>query len=172
MSYNDVIQPIQVSIYEMKLGLSIVVSSALLETFLNRIQEDNVERIHVSGLGFILCLVLFVLTYVGCPIQVALCSFIQFPRCFALGLDSVGADSVKSDRSLYCSEHMLTFDIHVLYKLASLSQSPCPDKVVISGPFPCIPRTPPPTPPLFLFTCDISFVNLLSLRRLLSIKFC
>lgn len=49
-SYNDIIQPIQVSIYEMKLGLSIVVSNTLLEIFLNQFPGYNAKQIQVSGL--------------------------------------------------------------------------------------------------------------------------
>ncbi|XVF27001.1 hypothetical protein REPUB_Repub14bG0069100 [Reevesia pubescens] len=43
--YIDVAQPIQVAVYEMKLGLSLVLSSVLQKKFLDRIQEDNMDRI-------------------------------------------------------------------------------------------------------------------------------
>ncbi|KAJ3682433.1 hypothetical protein LUZ60_015006 [Juncus effusus] len=43
--YIDLIQPIQVSIYEMKLGLSAVLSSALEKQYLNKAGEENVDGI-------------------------------------------------------------------------------------------------------------------------------
>ncbi|XP_022715201.1 midasin isoform X4 [Durio zibethinus] len=43
--YIDVAQPIQVAVYEMKLGLSLVLLSALQKNFLDRIQEDNIDRV-------------------------------------------------------------------------------------------------------------------------------
>ncbi|GMI74246.1 MIDASIN 1 [Hibiscus trionum] len=43
--YNDVAQPIQVAVYEMKLGVSLVLLSALQKKFLDRIQEDNIDRV-------------------------------------------------------------------------------------------------------------------------------
>lgn len=46
--YIDLIQPVQVAIYEMKLGLSMVVSSALEVEYLKKVEEDNIEKILVS----------------------------------------------------------------------------------------------------------------------------
>ncbi|XP_040935632.1 midasin isoform X2 [Gossypium hirsutum] len=43
--YIDVAQPIQVAVYEMKLGLSLVLSSVLRKKYLDRIQEDNMDRV-------------------------------------------------------------------------------------------------------------------------------
>ncbi|XVE88663.1 hypothetical protein DITRI_Ditri19aG0087500 [Diplodiscus trichospermus] len=42
--YIDIVQPIQVAVYEMKLGLSLVLLSGLQKSFLDRIQEDNMDR--------------------------------------------------------------------------------------------------------------------------------
>lgn len=48
-SYTDLIQPIQVAIYEMKLGLSMLVSNALQKQFLNNIDERaDMMRVWVS----------------------------------------------------------------------------------------------------------------------------
>jgi len=38
--YVDIIQPIQVAIYEMKLGVAILLSTAMQQEFLDRIQEE------------------------------------------------------------------------------------------------------------------------------------
>lgn len=46
-SYVDIIQPIQVAIYEMKLGLALLLSSALQKDFLGRMQENKVDQILV-----------------------------------------------------------------------------------------------------------------------------
>ncbi|KAK3220425.1 hypothetical protein Dsin_014395 [Dipteronia sinensis] len=45
IEYIDITQPIQVAVYEMKLGLSIVLSSILEKDFLNRFEEDNVDKV-------------------------------------------------------------------------------------------------------------------------------
>ncbi|XP_073008545.1 midasin isoform X3 [Typha latifolia] len=43
--YADLIQPIQVAVYEMKFGLSIAVSSAIERDYLNKVEEENIGRI-------------------------------------------------------------------------------------------------------------------------------
>lgn len=58
--YVDIIQPVQIALYEMKLGLSLVLSSSLRDQFLNRVGKKNIDV--VSG---------------------ALYSFIRFPRGIA-----------------------------------------------------------------------------------------
>lgn len=45
--YVDITQPIQVSVYEMKLGLSLFVSGALLGKLLNRFNIDMVDSVMV-----------------------------------------------------------------------------------------------------------------------------
>uniref|UniRef100_J3N351 Midasin n=1 Tax=Oryza brachyantha TaxID=4533 RepID=J3N351_ORYBR len=42
--YVDLIQPIQVAVYEMKLGLAIAVSGYLEKEYLKKIKEDDIER--------------------------------------------------------------------------------------------------------------------------------
>ncbi|KAJ6683499.1 hypothetical protein OIU85_007210, partial [Salix viminalis] len=43
--YIDLAQPFQVAVYEMKLGLSLVLSFTLLKKVLNTIKEDNMDRV-------------------------------------------------------------------------------------------------------------------------------
>ncbi|KAJ1295332.1 hypothetical protein BS78_01G216000 [Paspalum vaginatum] len=43
--YVDLIQPIQVAVYEMKLGLSIALSGSLQREYLKKIDEDDIERV-------------------------------------------------------------------------------------------------------------------------------
>ncbi|KAL5755634.1 hypothetical protein ACOSQ2_020380 [Xanthoceras sorbifolium] len=47
--YIDITQPVQVAVYEMKLGLSIVLSSILEKEILNRIEEDNIDKVMESA---------------------------------------------------------------------------------------------------------------------------
>lgn len=54
--YVDITQPIQVSVYEMKLGLSLFVSGALLGKLLNRFDIDMVDSVMVIKLVFQKCL--------------------------------------------------------------------------------------------------------------------
>ncbi|CAK9179916.1 unnamed protein product [Ilex paraguariensis] len=42
-SYFDIIQPVQVAIYEMKLGLSLLLSSALEKKYLERVGQDDMD---------------------------------------------------------------------------------------------------------------------------------
>ncbi|PVH31778.1 hypothetical protein PAHAL_9G230700 [Panicum hallii] len=43
--YTDLIQPIQVAVYEMKLGLALALSASLQREFLKKIKEDDIERV-------------------------------------------------------------------------------------------------------------------------------
>lgn len=47
-AYTDIIQPVQVAVYEMKLGLSLVLSSSLQKGFQNRVMQDNMDGILVG----------------------------------------------------------------------------------------------------------------------------
>ncbi|XVF62727.1 hypothetical protein PTKIN_Ptkin09bG0031200 [Pterospermum kingtungense] len=60
--YLDIAQPIQVAIYEMKLGLSLFLLSGFQKRFLDRIQEDNMDRVMLISL------------------QELIYSFMRFPR--------------------------------------------------------------------------------------------
>ncbi|KAI3975195.1 hypothetical protein MKX01_020596 [Papaver californicum] len=44
-SYIDIIQPIQVAVFEMKLGLSLVVSSAQQKSFLKKVEQDSIYQV-------------------------------------------------------------------------------------------------------------------------------
>lgn len=50
--YIDMVQPVQVAVYEMKLGLSLVVISALQKKFLGMIQEESMDRVLDSIYSF------------------------------------------------------------------------------------------------------------------------
>ncbi|GLT49686.1 hypothetical protein SLA2020_232280 [Shorea laevis] len=52
VEYIDMVQPVQVAVYEMKLGLSLVFVSALQKKFLNRIQEDDMDCVMDSIYSF------------------------------------------------------------------------------------------------------------------------
>jgi len=45
--YTDLIQPIQVAVYEMKLGLALALSASLQREFLEKIKEDGIEIVLV-----------------------------------------------------------------------------------------------------------------------------
>lgn len=47
-AFNDIIQPIQVAVFEMKLGLSLILSSALENESMHRIGQDNSYFVMVS----------------------------------------------------------------------------------------------------------------------------
>lgn len=58
IEYLDIVQPVQVAVYEMKLGLSLVLSSILKESFLNKLPEDNMERVLVCKNSSIILMVI------------------------------------------------------------------------------------------------------------------
>ncbi|XP_056176640.1 midasin isoform X2 [Syzygium oleosum] len=45
IEYLDIVQPVQVAVYEIKLGLSLVLSSILKGSFLKKLLEDNMEQV-------------------------------------------------------------------------------------------------------------------------------
>lgn len=47
-SYVDVVQPVQVAIYEMKFGLSLIISSLLYKKYLEEIGEQDMEMVLVN----------------------------------------------------------------------------------------------------------------------------
>jgi midasin len=51
-AYNDIIQPIQVAVYEMKFGLALVLSSTLEKEYLRKVGHENINLIMVT-LSFI-----------------------------------------------------------------------------------------------------------------------
>lgn len=58
--YKDLIQPVQIAIYEMKFGLSLAISGAVEREYLKKVDEENCQRILVCDdctfmLGFLSC---------------------------------------------------------------------------------------------------------------------
>ncbi|KAD4889375.1 hypothetical protein E3N88_21448 [Mikania micrantha] len=51
--YVDIIQPVQIAIYEMKLGLSLVLSNCLRDQFLDRVGQKNIDAILDAVYSFI-----------------------------------------------------------------------------------------------------------------------
>lgn len=47
--YLDIIQPVQVAIYEMKLGLSLILSSTFEKDWLGKLAEDRMEQVLVRA---------------------------------------------------------------------------------------------------------------------------
>lgn len=47
-SYVDVVQPVQVAIYEMKFGLSLIISSLSYKKYLEEIGEQDMEMVLVN----------------------------------------------------------------------------------------------------------------------------
>ncbi|KAL3632042.1 hypothetical protein CASFOL_025026 [Castilleja foliolosa] len=45
LSYNDIIEPVQVSVYEMKLGLSLIVSGVLHKKYMAKIGEEDMDSV-------------------------------------------------------------------------------------------------------------------------------
>jgi len=54
--YVDIVQPIQLAIYEMKLGLSLVMSSNLRNQFLDRVGQNNIDDVLVKYKDLLLLL--------------------------------------------------------------------------------------------------------------------
>ncbi|KAK9066170.1 hypothetical protein SSX86_013491 [Deinandra increscens subsp. villosa] len=51
--YVDIIQPVQMAIYEMKLGLSLVLSNCLRDQFLDRVRQKNIDVVLEAIYSFI-----------------------------------------------------------------------------------------------------------------------
>jgi midasin len=45
--YVDLIQPIQVAVYEMKLGLAIALAGSVQKKYFKKIKEDDIKRVLV-----------------------------------------------------------------------------------------------------------------------------
>ncbi|PIA42933.1 hypothetical protein AQUCO_02000406v1 [Aquilegia coerulea] len=109
-AYADITQPVQVAVYEMKLGLSLVVSSALQKTFLAKMEEFTTEQILES-----------------------IYSFMRFPRLFAAPFSSVEASNgdsnyLSSDQDV--SADIFGMDIILLEKLCTVSGDYVSEKMV------------------------------------------
>lgn len=51
--YVDIVQPVQIAIYEMKLGLSLVLSNSLRDQFLDRVGQKDIDVVLVIYKSFI-----------------------------------------------------------------------------------------------------------------------
>lgn len=56
-AYIDVVQPVQVALYEIKLGLALLLSSVLHESFLDRIAQHDMDKVLVMHTALCSCLV-------------------------------------------------------------------------------------------------------------------
>ncbi|KAJ4717838.1 Midasin [Melia azedarach] len=98
--FIDLAQPVQVAVYEMKLGLSIVLSSALQKEFLERI-EDDADRVMDS-----------------------IYSFMRFPRAYGFGSNSVDLENKPPEDyspDLDMLPNLWAMDISSLEKLVTFS---------------------------------------------------
>ncbi|KAI4355485.1 hypothetical protein L6164_004254 [Bauhinia variegata] len=109
-AYNDIIQPIQVAVYEMKLGLSLVLSSALEKAYLTRIGLDSIDLV-----------------------MEIIYTFMRFPRSAARKLIcvdyNIGMDMHPSYRLNFDSGFNWA-DMCLLEKLVTLSRGITADKQV------------------------------------------
>ncbi|XXG76315.1 hypothetical protein AAC387_Pa08g0684 [Persea americana] len=99
--YIDIIQPVQVAIYEIKLGLSVAVSSALQKAYLHEV-GGNADQILET-----------------------IYSLLQFPRSWPSEAISVDPDTmlpVLQSSNMDVSENALAMDVNLLKKLLSISR--------------------------------------------------
>ncbi|KAK9063930.1 hypothetical protein SSX86_017802 [Deinandra increscens subsp. villosa] len=95
--YVDIIQPVQIAIYEMKLGLSLVLSNCLRDQFLDRVGQKNMDvvLVHIINLSLLSHRNLAVDPDVEFSVdwQEAIYSFVRFPRGmtrqFALHIEEI-----------------------------------------------------------------------------------
>ncbi|KAF3587614.1 hypothetical protein F2Q69_00030329 [Brassica cretica] len=116
--YVDITQPIQVSVYEMKMGLSLFVSGALLGKILSRFDIDTVESVMVLNLLFI--------KNVGTKsLQETIYALMRFPRSSSFA----SATYIESLPPLHLSHYAdyraksLGLDVGLLHKLISVSSA-------------------------------------------------
>ncbi|PKI73659.1 hypothetical protein CRG98_005900 [Punica granatum] len=105
--YVDIVQPVQVAIYEMKLGLSLVHSSILERNFMNKIGEESIDRVTAT-----------------------ICSFMRFPRPT---LSRIAVFSNSLDESYSCEIELdpkfSSSDVRLLEKLVSATTVAHPDEM-------------------------------------------
>uniref|UniRef100_A0ACD5ZCK1 Uncharacterized protein n=1 Tax=Avena sativa TaxID=4498 RepID=A0ACD5ZCK1_AVESA len=98
--YVDLIQPVQVSVYEMKLGLAIALSGSLEREYLKKVKEDDIERV-----------------------LDAVFTFMQFPNGSVAGMALVGVPGLTN---YSMGDHLETQysefgDVHMMEKLSRVS---------------------------------------------------
>ncbi|CAM0956904.1 unnamed protein product [Alopecurus aequalis] len=98
--YVDLIQPVQVAVYEMKLGLAIALSGSLEREYLKKVKEDDIEKV----LG-------------------AVFAFMQFPNRSVAGMALVGVPDLRnySMGDQLETQYSEFGDVHILEKLSRVS---------------------------------------------------
>ncbi|KAG7997478.1 hypothetical protein I3843_01G213100 [Carya illinoinensis] len=110
-AYIDVVQPVQVAVYEMKLGSSLVLSSVFQKSFLSRVELDNVDLV----MGTIY-------------------SLMRFPRGSSSKSVSVNLNTMQPELPFYDIDIPTKFcaaDMSLLEKLVSFSSDIAVDKVSV-----------------------------------------
>ncbi|KAK1281211.1 hypothetical protein QJS04_geneDACA004965 [Acorus gramineus] len=97
-AYVDITKPIQLAVFELKLGLSLVLSSALENACLKEMKEENTNR----------------------TLEI-IYSLMQFPRGFLIECISDEVCSKGSDCFTYDSRSILAIDVDLLKKLVAKS---------------------------------------------------
>ncbi|VAH03975.1 unnamed protein product [Triticum turgidum subsp. durum] len=113
--YVDLIQPVQVAVYEMKLGLAIALSGSLEREYLKKVKEDDIEKV----LG-------------------AVFTFMQFPNGHVAGMTVVGIPDLTnySMGDQLETQYSEFNDVDILEKLSRVSSQlnvgEVADEVIIS----------------------------------------
>ncbi|WOL06186.1 midasin isoform X3 [Canna indica] len=108
--YIDLIQPVQVAIYEMKLGLSLAVSSALERDYLEKLDGEDIHKILAE-----------------------VYSFMQFPRSFLNGHKPIRVNNNEPDfigKDVYASVNSNVWNIGLLKKLVINSSETSPEEAI------------------------------------------
>ncbi|KAK4741715.1 hypothetical protein SAY87_025303 [Trapa incisa] len=108
--YVDIVQPVQVAIFEIKLGLSLVISSIFEEEFLNKVGEKSINRVMAT-----------------------IHSFMSFPRAtilnFAVNLSGNSLDEFYLYKIESPSLYSLS-DVRLLEKLVSVTRASHTDDTI------------------------------------------
>lgn len=106
--YNDIIQPIQVAVYEMKFGLSLVLSSTWEKDYLNKLGQENINVVMEN-----------IYTLMRFP-RAASCKFISVNH--DIGLDMPPSYSLDFAPGFYL------VDVDLIERLATLASGIAADK--------------------------------------------
>ncbi|KOM26933.1 hypothetical protein LR48_Vigan346s001500 [Vigna angularis] len=105
-AYIDIIQPIQVAVYEMKLGLSLILSSILEKKCLNKLGKENIN-----------------------VIMETMYTLMRFPRAASFKFISVKRDIELNLHPAYSFDYCLV-DMDLMENLVTLSSGVAGDKMV------------------------------------------
>lgn len=109
--YIDVIQPVQVAVYEMKFGLSMVQSSAFQKEFLNKVGRDSIDSILET-----------------------IYSFMRFPKGIEFKSISTKVDAVLPEFLSFDVDFPINIwvnELHLLEKLMIISKDANADKAAV-----------------------------------------